>query len=562
MSLETERIGPPTAGATHSHGGGGALTANDNIPDHTAQQVADALEDHLYVPGNHTHALLLEPAATLSFSVDAFSSSINPNMYGTLDDDSDAGPISHEPAAGSLGHTPHTHSTDIGGSSAYSSHTHGVVKHAHDAHLATTAHIHTGGQHSHEYHMNPSIEHKHTITDAEHTHTGDFIDVHTHAIAAVVPDTGHTHSITISGLMLMPIENISASATPGQSGMGNLTPYTCSDSEDRRNFNRRADSTDGLPAGIVLLWSRPTSSIPDGWGLADGSGNSTGSGWNLVDWLIVHTGSDAENYSVWKIDPPPDGMHEHDVILVPHTFTTELGTAATGIGTSGSAGLHTHNGTLEGDGGSHFHDGGHHLHPGIVVPEAVKTSTSGLHSDHSLTSLTRTVPGVHLCSDVVALVADHPDHTHHVNNTRDVDDGGSINVVASKGRTEGVNKNSPDNVLGHVHAPLGANLDHGSSHNHSISLVAAGVHFHRAADHSHPIEVFGDGAHTHSGGYHSHPVRDHFNGTHSHTMSDPMHTHPIDIDIHTHVAVADDGRHIHPESLPKRTYLIPIEKLP
>ena len=575
-----------TAGGEHSHGGGGhdhklnvypaamgmgdALGADehehdnyessdDNLDNHLCSEVAAHLDPHRGIFANHAHNLE-EDEVTLDVveTGDKGNASVADKSFGDNDDSDGILEAPHEAAANAgVAHARHTHNIVIGDFDWV--HSHPVPDHEHDAYMTGGIHGHYGGGHSHEYEMDLSKQHKHIVTDTEHTHTGEFIDVHTHTVFSIGDDDGHTHRVTVAGEMLVPIEDISSSSAPGAPGGGGMTPYTCSESEDRRNFVRCANEVDGLPAGIIIMWSRPANTIPAGWGIADGAGNRSGSGFNVVDSLIVHTGWDLENGERWNINPPEGGEHSHEVLLVPRTFNTHLDPAETNIGNTDFAGSHRHDGTLSGDLGSHTHIGGDHDHVGTVVPEGVWSGLDGDHDEHSASSEPGHIEN-HDCEEFVDCVAPHPDHTHAIN-TMEIASGGGVNIRTNGLRTGGVVE---ANVLGHYssgHADIVHQYEPGG-HVHGATLAGGGSHRHLSADHAHHVEINGEGEHRHVGGYHKHDVVDHLTGSHLHGMSDPMHTHPIEVDLHTHVGYADDGMHVHEQGLPKRVYLIPIEKLP
>ena len=542
-------------------------SSNDDLDNHTCAEVAAYLDDHPSDDTYHLHSITYEDLPTAEGSGDENEDNGNESVaeksFGDNDVSDDRVAAPHVAASGAgVAHVRHTHNIVIGDFDWV--HSHPVPDHEHDAYMTGGIHGHYGGRHSHGYEMDLSKQHKHGVTDTEHTHTGEFIDVHTHTVFSIGDDDGHTHRVTVAGEMLVPIEDISSSSAPGAPGGGGMTPYTCSESEDRRNFVRCANEVDGLPAGIIIMWSRPANTIPAGWGIADGAGNRSGSGFNVVDSLIVHTGWDLENGERWNINPPEGGEHSHEVLLVPRTFNTHLDPAETNIGNTDVAGSHRHDGTLTGDLGSHTHIGGGHDHVGIVVPEGVWSELGGEHDGHSASSEPGHIED-HDCEDFVACVAPHPDHTHRINIREDIveGDGFSNDMHTSSGRTLGVAEGIA--VLGHFDDGSAGDIVHQyetGGHSHSATLAEGGSHRHLSADHDHHVEINGEGEHRHVGGYHKHDVVDHLTGSHVHGMSDPMHTHPIEVDLHTHVGYADDGMHVHEQGLPKRVYLIPIEKLP
>ena len=554
----SEAVGNPL-GADHSHGG---ATESDTVV-HTAADVADALADHPVEDTHHAHGLSVpgSPEVIKAGTVPILGT-IHEASYGDGDEEREKSQA-HEPTGGVLSHS-HTHELTLDSSNfpeegSTDVHTHTAIAHSHQIEITDIQHTHHDGDHPHDYEITPEENHKHPVTDKYHKHPAGSIDTHTHSIVAISPDDGHTHEVNVSGIMLMPIENLSDTAVPGVSGLGRRTPYTCSDSEDRRNFSRQADVVDGLPAGIILMWSRPTSTIPNGWGIADSYGNSTGSGLNVVNWLIVHTGTNSEVGVSWRIGGARDGWHDHTVALENKTVSADLENAFTEINTVTGAGSHGHSGSLAGD-GRHKHHGGGHTSVGFVVPKQMRTSEDGEHPHNGTTS--SEAVAAHISTQVVAMVEDHPDHTHRVTQDFPPDEGeGGPDHLTQLDRSGGVKQ---PNALRHLHVPdqTLVHQDIGLGHDHDVTVVNGGKHYHWSSSHGHSVHVYGDGKHDHYGGPHSHPFDTNIVADHTHNIDDPGHTHPIEIDVHTHVAVATDGRHTHEEGKPKRCHLIPIEKLP
>ena len=566
---EADEVVGNAVGATHDHDG---TTSGDTSLSHTAAEVTASLGDHLGIDTGHNH-LLPTGSGTVASGNDVGANAVETTgyqSYGNLNAASTGHPggelLEHVASTGELTHA-HTHPLTLSVSVFPDSvdildtdvHTHETKPHSHEVDLTSTNHSHPySGDHPHDYEMPLTNKHKHPVTDKEHKHPDGSIDTHTHSIVAISPDDGHTHEVNVSGIMLMPIENLSDTAVPGSSGLGRRTPYTCSDSEDRRNFSRQADAVDGLPAGIILMWSRPTSTIPNGWGIADSYGNSTGSGLNVVNWLIVHTGTNSEVGVSWRIGGAREGGHDHTVALENKTVSTDLENAYTEIDTVTGAGSHYHSGSLYG--GSHQHHGGWHEHPVNVSPEQIDTNSTGGHiHTHDADEDDQVVVTAHTSVQVVAMVADHPDHTHSINVEENAATHNPVGVDINLVRTGGAN---PGTVLEHNAADGISLVHHVAGHDHDATVVVNGLHTHKSSPHSHPSSVSGIGYHTHYGGSHKHVFTTERVTDHTHTITDTGHTHPIEIDVHTHVAVATDGSHTHEEAKPKRCYLIPIEKLP
>jgi microcystin-dependent protein len=120
-----------------------------------------------------------------------------------------------------------------------------------------------------------------------------------------------------------------------------------------------------IPAGVIVLWSGSSTSIPEGWALCDGLNGTP----DLRDRFVIGAGG---SYAVGSTGGSADA------VVVSHTHTTPNHTHT---GTAASAGAHTHTITRERDTGV---SEGSQWGGGGGSNTAVTSSSSGAHT-HSLT---------------------------------------------------------------------------------------------------------------------------------------------------------------------------------
>lgn len=76
-------------------------------------------------------------------------------------------------------------------------------------------------------------------------------------------------------------------------------------------------STGTIPIGGIIIWSGSTGSVPDGWGLCNGSNGTP----NLQDQFVVGAGS---NYAVG------DSAGSADAVVVSHDHKVDVATTSGG----------------------------------------------------------------------------------------------------------------------------------------------------------------------------------------------------------------------------------------
>lgn len=188
---------------------------------------------------------------------------------------------------------------------------------------------------------------------------------------------------------------------------------------------------EGVPSGVIALWSGTVASIPTGWVICDGL-NSTP---NLTGLFVVH--ADADTGGTYNVG---DTGGSNTVTLteseIPgHTHTISGNTSTTGAhthtlsGNTGNSGNHTHNGSTSNT-GSHSHNvttinanGSGFIGGGGQVnnsASSVGTSSAGSHS-HNFT----TAAGGDHSHSLSGNAASAGDHSHTLSATAASTGGGS-----------------------------------------------------------------------------------------------------------------------------------------
>jgi len=198
---------------------------------------------------------------------------------------------------------------------------------------------------------------------------------------------------------------------------------------------------EGVPSGVIALWSGSTGTIPSGWVICDGT-NSTP---DLRDRFIVGAGN---SYAV-DATGGSNTVTLSEANLPGHTHSVS--------GTTDSDGAHTHN--VSGNTSS----SGNHTHT-----LSGNTSNSGNHTHNGSTSNTG-------------------NHSHNVGSTPYTDGNADL---SRKGRGGGSTGTSNTGAHSHNFTTAG-----GGDHSHTLSGNAAA-----GGDHSHTLSGTADsaGAHTHT----------------------------------------------------------------
>jgi microcystin-dependent protein len=140
------------------------------------------------------------------------------------------------------------------------------------------------------------------------------------------------------------------------------TPTTDSQAANKAYVDNNLSS---IPAGVIVIWSGSSTSIPEGWALCDGLNGTP----DLRDRFVIGAGG---SYAVGSTGGSADA------VVVSHTHTTPNHTHT---GTAASAGAHTHTITRQRDTGV---SEGSQWGGGGGSNTAVTSSSSGAHT-HSLT---------------------------------------------------------------------------------------------------------------------------------------------------------------------------------
>ncbi len=146
------------------------------------------------------------------------------------------------------------------------------------------------------------------------------------------------------------------------SGTGILTVTSPNTSTDRTITLPDATGTlsvEGIPTGVIVMWSGAITNIPAGWVICDGTNGTP----NLTDRFVIH--ADADSGGTRNVDATggshTSGAHTLSTSEMPshtHTYTyrnAEQIHTSTGTGMQSWTGTSTGTSGSTGSGGSHTH---------------------------------------------------------------------------------------------------------------------------------------------------------------------------------------------------------------
>lgn len=292
---------------------------------------------------------------------------------------------------------------------------------------------------------------------------------------------------------------------------------------------------EGVPSGVIVMWSGAVSAIPSGWVICDGTNGTP----NLTDRFVVH--ADADTGGTRNVGSTGGA---NTVTLATGNLPSHTHSFAANA-TTGAGGSHTPAGSIS-NAGNHTHSADGNL----------AAASAGAHS-HGAGNLANASAGNHSHGDGNLSAASAGAHSHTIS--------GNTSNTGSHSHT-----GTTSNTGSHVHSQQSMrkqspyafqdggllwgyyNLDTGSAgaHSHNLTIDSGGAHSHTISGNTsntgaHTHNVTGNtsntGAHTHtiSGntsntGAHTHDVTGSTSGagSHGHTFTGTAvgnHTHSVSV---------------------------------